>query len=471
MSPINKTDPISAAAAVRPTERQIKWQDTEFYGMIFFGMNTFTGARTGTGAEGEKTFFPLDLDTDEWAQVASDARMRGLILTAKYYDGFCNWQTKTTGHSVAGSDWEDGKGDLVRMCAESARRAGLKFGLYYPIWDMHEPSFKDPDGSFNDYIAAQLEELLTNYGAIFELFLDDRCDHVVNFKVDYGRIYRLVRELQPDCAITFRGPDGRYVGNSHGVTRKAEWSVVPANYTYLENGGVPDSVRRKKQGAMELDIGSSKFIKKENSFAWAPCEVFWPMRAHLFYKNDDEYTVKTKDKILDIYERSVGGNANLCIAMCPDRRGRFHENDRQILTATGRDLNLIYSSNMLRVPEILKSLTASSEAGDMYKAGGLLKPSASWRPAPGDKKPEITVLLNNPEPFEKIVLCENIALGEHIEEFEIYLLTKGKWKKAYEGANVGHKRIVPFKTTRTEGIKIVITKYREFIELTRLQVT
>ena len=465
------TDSISAAAAVRPTARQLKWQSIEFYGMVFYGMNTFTGAKTGTGAEGEKTFFPIDLDTDEWAQTMADADMRGMILTAKYYDGFCNWQTKTTTHSVAGSDWEDGKGDLVGMCAESARKAGLKFGLYYPVWDMHEPSFKDPSGSFNDFMAAQLKELLTNYGTIFELFLDDRCDHLVNFTVDYGRIYKLVRELQPDCAITFRGPDGRYLGNSRGVTRKSEWSVVPANYTYSENGGVPDSVRRKKYGEMELDIGSAKSIKKERSFAWAPCEVFWPMRSHLFYKNDDEYTVKTKDKILEMYDRSVGGNANLCMALAPDRRGRFHDSDKQILTATGRELHLIYSSNMLVVPGLLKSLTASTEADEVHKAGNLLRPTGSWRPAGNDKKPEITVELNSEEPFEKIVLCENIALGEHIEEFEVYLTVKGKWKKIYEGTNVGHKRIVPVKATRTEGIKIIITKYREFVELARLQVT
>ncbi|MCR5783490.1 MAG: alpha-L-fucosidase [Clostridia bacterium] len=464
------TNSIQTAANVRPTKRQMTWQDTEYYGMIFYGINTFTAREIGTGAEGAKTFFPLELDTDDWAQVIADADMKGMILTAKHYDGFCNWQTKTTDYSVAGSDWEDGKGDLVRLCAESARRHGLKFGLYYPIWDMHEPSFKKTDGSFNDFIIAQLTELLTEYGHIFELYLDDRCNHLINFSIDYARIYALVRKLQPDCAITFRGPDARYLGNARGVTRKAEWSVVPANYSYTEDGSVPASVRRRKEGEMELDIGSAKAIKKETAFAWAPCEVFWPMRSHLFYRNDDEYTVKTKDKILDVYLRTVGANANLCIALAPDRNGKFHETDAKILAATGKDLHITYASNILTDTSVVESIKASTEAGGMYSVKELTSPVGSWRAADGDKRPEITVLFKEEELFDKVVLCENIANGEHIEEFEVSLKQKGKWKKVYEGTNVGHKRIVPLRTGKSEGVRIVIKKYREFVELKSLQI-
>ena len=455
------------AADTRPTERQLKWQDMEFYAIIYYGMNTFTGKEIGDGFTVPETFCPENIDTDEWAETIKLAGMKGIVLTAKHYDGFCNWPTQTTDYSVASSNWLGGKGDLIKTVSESARKFGLKFGLYIPVWDRHEKSFKDSSGSYNKFFMAQLLELITNYGELFTIVLDDRCDDVMRFDFDYSSVYKAIRERQPNCAVVFRGPDGRWVGNSRGVTRAAEWSAVPASYGFNEDGTIPYSKIKKKDGQMETDIGSGKAIRRETDFIWAPCEVNYPMRPHWFHKKDDDMLSKTKDKLLNIYYRTVGNNSNLMLGIAPNKKGKLHETDIQILKSTGHDLEIIFGYNLINDGEV----TASSELSGIYKIKNLTADNESfWSPSQSDKKPELIIKFDKPEMFDKIILKEHIRNGEHVEKFTIFINVKNKWKKYSGGTVIGHKKICAEKPAESDSIKIVFEKYRKNIEISFIQV-
>ena len=215
--------------AVRPSERQIAYEDLEFTGFLHFTVNTFTGREWGDGTEREEIFDPAELDASQWARTLKAAGMKGVILTCKHHDGFCLWPSRYTAHSVASSKYKGGKGDIVRELSDACRTYGLRFGVYLSPWDRNCALYGQGK-AYDDYFVNQLTELLTNYGKIFCVWFDGACGEGPNGKkqvYDWDRYFRTIRELQPEAVISVCGPDVRWCGNEAGDTREAEWSVVP----------------------------------------------------------------------------------------------------------------------------------------------------------------------------------------------------------------------------------------------------
>ena len=135
------------------------------YGMfVHFGMNTFIEQEWSEGKVPALTYAPDDLDCDQWVRVARDAGFRYVLLVTKHHDGFCLWDSQYTEYDVASSG---NKTDVVGAVARACKKYGLEFGIYYSLWDRHEPTYTCGDFTkYVDFMCGQLTELMTNYGDI-----------------------------------------------------------------------------------------------------------------------------------------------------------------------------------------------------------------------------------------------------------------------------------------------------------------
>lgn len=462
--------PYEIAAEIKPSARQIEWQKTELYGFINFGLATIVNREWTDGDIDPVNFVPEEFDAAEWVQFFKDAGFKGMVLNVKHHDGFCLWYSQHTDYTVeASTDWDVPTRDIVQMLSDECREQGLKFGISISPLDRHEESYGSGK-EYNEYFKALLREVLTKYGDIFYVRFDGAAEPGEDGNVqeyDWQGYYDVVRECQPGAVIALVGPDVRWYGNEWGVLREDEWSVVPERhsiYSAFERAKDTSRKARKRNKEFELDLGSRKAIKKESEFIWYPCEVSMSIRDRWYYHKEDEYSAKTKDRLHKLYLQTVGKNCCFMLGVPPMKNGKFSEMETQILKAFGLDIKRAYAYKVSGNAQI----EATSSLSDKYSVNNLLNDdeSLTWRPSDNDTEPEITIALPKKDMFDKVCIMENIANGQHIEGYEIYIDEgTGKFKKVGEGGIVGYKRIHKITPVEVTRVKVKITSYRGKLEL------
>lgn len=451
-------DIVRKAANVVPTPRQLRWQGLELTGFFHFGINTFTGREWGDGKEDPNLFNPTQLDAVQWVRAAKDAGIKQVILTAKHHDGFCLWPTKTTEHSVKNSPWKGGKGDVVKEVAEACKKEKIGFGIYLSPWDRNASVYGTDE--YNTFFVSQLTELLTNYGRIDEVWFDGANGEGPNGKkqvYDFGRWYKLIRELQPQAVIAIMGPDVRWVGTETGYGREQEWSVVPADN--LDPQAVSENSQKgvafKPQGDMRGDdLGSREKISKAKGLVWYPAETDVSIRPGWFYHEQEDDKVKSPEKLLDIYFSSVGRNGVLLLNIPPDKRGLVHENDVKNLLAWKQLRDGIFGVNLA------KGATLRAENGTNVKAIVDGKDDTHFTTTGTDTTATIELGFKSMQTFNVLALQENIREGQRIEKFALDYWDGKEWKKATEGTTVGYKRLLQFEPVSTDKVRLQILSSR-----------
>ncbi|WP_339239069.1 alpha-L-fucosidase [Paenibacillus sp. FSL R5-0517] len=466
---------IKSAAEVSPSERQLRWQEMEFYAFIHFTVNTFTDREWGTGQEDPLIFNPSELSAAQWVQACKAAGMKGLILTCKHHDGFCLWPSEFTAHTVAASPWRNGAGDLVQEVADACREGGLKFGVYLSPWDRHEESYGDSE-RYNQFFLHQLRELLTNYGDIFCVWFDGACGEGPNGKrqiYDWDAYYALIRELQPEAVISVCGPDVRWCGNEAGHTRESEWSVVPAHMQDNEkiqeqSQQVDDGEFATRIDTQDRDLGSREVIRSQGEqLIWYPAEVNTSIRPGWFYHASEDDQVKTLEELLAVYYGAVGGNATFLLNLPPDTRGLIHERDVERLQELGDSLRAIFQENLA-----LQALVKASETMDEQHAASEVlteRRDTYWCPHEGTEQAWIELDLQEETTFDRVVLMEHIETGQRIERFTLESQrADGGWEAFYTGTVVGYKRICCFPQVTLRSMRLTIHESRWYPTLSGL---
>lgn len=430
-----------------PNERQIAWQELQYYGFVHFNMNTFSDREWGFGDEKPEQFNPTALDARQWARIAKEAGMKGLIITAKHHDGFVIWPSKYTEHSVKNSPWRDGKGDLIQEFVDACREYGLKVGIYYSPWDRNHPDYGKPE--YITYMRNQLTELLTNYGEIYEVWFDGANGGTGWYgganeerKVDKFSYYdwpttiELVRTLQPSAMLfSDAGPDVRWVGNEHGFAYETTWSNLMRDSVYA---GMPDFDRWA--------------TGQENGTHWVPAESDVSIRPGWYYHAYEDHKVKTLPELMEIYYKSIGQNSSLLINFPVDTRGLIHEKDQEAILKMAAKVKEDFALNLAKDA----SFTASTDRGKSYTADLLHDGDFNtyWTTPDGQLQASVEMDFGKTVSFNRLLIQEFVNLGQRVKAFSLEKEVNGNWDKIAEGTTIGYKRILRFADTEAQKIRI-----------------
>ncbi|WP_444338567.1 alpha-L-fucosidase [Phocaeicola plebeius] len=439
-----------------PEPKQVEWQQMETYAFIHFGLNTFNDREWGYGDTDPKTFNPTNLDCEQWAQTLVKAGMKGVILTAKHHDGFCLWPFEGTDYSVKNSPWKNGQGNVVKELSEACKKYGLKFAVYLSPWDRHQANYGTPE--YLPYFYAQLHDLLTNYGPVFEVWFDganggdgwyggakdirtiDRKNYY-----NYPRIYEMLDSIQPQAIIfSDGGPGCRWVGNEKGFAGATNWS-------FLRKGEVHPGYDK----SYELQYGHP------DGNQWVPAECDVSIRPGWFYHPEEDDRVKSPDQLVDLYYRSVGHNATLLLNFPVDRRGLIHPVDSANAVRFHEMIQQQLKTNLVAgmTPKV------SNERGGDFVASALTDDNFDtyWATEDGVTTADIEFSFDTPTRMNRMMLQEYIPLGQRVKAFVVEYLDKDTWlpvKLNEETTTIGYKRLLRFETVETKGIRIRITDAR-----------
>ncbi|MDY2655280.1 MULTISPECIES: alpha-L-fucosidase [Eisenbergiella] len=69
-----------------------------------------------------------------------------------------------------------------------------------------------------------------------------------------------------------------------------------------------------------MDIGSREFIQQYDELIWYPAEVDVSIRPSWGYMKGEAEKLHSLDTLINMYEKAVGGNANLLLNVPPTQR-------------------------------------------------------------------------------------------------------------------------------------------------------
>jgi len=395
---------MNADSLAKPTPQQLKWADMEVGMFIHFAPNTWQDKEGDDLSTPLSQINPTKLDTDQWAQAAKNMGAKYIVFVAKHVGGFCMWQTATTDYSIKNTPWKCGKGDVVADLAKSCTKFGLALGFYISPRSDHDGAglggfIEDPtkQKTYTEKYRKQIEELLTGYGPVFEVWFDGNTRLPVEDLIDkYAK-----------KSICFQGPRAsiRWVGNEDGVAPYPTWN----------------SVHRTK-GASGESVGADGDPAGDQ---WMPAEVDVSIRRpYWFWSTTNHTSLLTKDQLLSIYYRSVGRSANLLLNVTPNKDGLIPTQDFERIEEFGDEVRKRFG----------KPVAQTSGKGALVEL---------------DLKGK---------QIDHIVVMEDIKQGERVLAYTIEGRNGNSWRKVDEGTAIGHKRIIAVAPAAYDSIRLKIDK-------------
>lgn len=431
-NPDNEPAPVHPV----PSNRQLLWNETEFYAFFHFGMNTFTGQEWGYGNESESRFAPTSApNPEQWLAACKAAGMKGGIAVVKHHDGFCLWPTATTTHNITLSGNENGRAtNIPRDFSAAAEKLGMKYGFYVSPWDRNSAYWGDGTNNYvNNVFLPQCEEL-AKYGANqFEMWFDgatggggyyggsSNTNRTIPSADKYYNIPNLrwrVHQIQPNCVMWGVGGEARWIGNEAGWAGETCWSY---------GDGTSGNENSWKWFAGESDA-------KASTSGW-------------FWHNDND--VRSLDELWKFYLETVGRNATLILNFPPNQSGNLPQGYVTRLQEFGQRLRDRLGNDLALRAKAEVSETRAAGKNRNYEASNLIDGDKDTYWAPEDETIQTTITLSweSVQNIHYVALQEYIKKGQRIKAFKIETSLDGLNYSKQGGdiatTTVGYKRIIP----------------------------
>ncbi|MBE6896937.1 MAG: hypothetical protein E7477_07540 [Ruminococcaceae bacterium] len=426
----------------KPTKQQLEWADMELGVLIHYCMEIYNPEFRGYKTAAVRTELPpsimnpTKLDTDQWIAAAHAMGAKYAVLVANHCTGFSLWQTKVNDYSCASMAWKDGKGDILADFIKSCEKYGLTPGIYYSTgcngyYDIDDSRAMDYKSDFyREYVKnveAQVKELWSEYGELFEIWFDGG---VIPVEKGGPNLVPILQKYQPN-AICFQGPkeyahNVRWVGNEDGLAPENCWATT--------NNG-----EAAYDGTFDCEAAG---VGDPNGKYWWPAETDMPNRTHRAFgggwawRAGEEKEIFTPEQLLDCYIRSVGRNSNLLMGMAISVDGDFQ--DTKQFEEFGKLIKETFGKPIVSVDGEKDHLTVDS----------------------------VSLAVSKPTEINYISIMEDISDGQNIRQFDIFL----DGELFYSGECIGHKRIIPVKGKKASQVLLKINKYVDMPTIRKFEI-
>jgi alpha-L-fucosidase len=442
-----------------PTAAQAAYQHTEMTAFLHFGLDTFDGTEQGNTSDTPALFNPTNLDATQWVQSLKNAGFKQAMLVAKHSIGFCLWPSKYTEYSVKNSPWMGGKGDVVRLFTDAMHAAGMRVGLYYGPWDQKYPSTK---ADYGTYFKNQLTELLSDYGPIYELWLDGHFapgSPGYAATVDWKEVFQLAHQLQPNIVVEAGPelaqqsaaenppgyPDVQWIGNESGNSSRTV-SSLNDRYCYGKNLWCPN----------EADTSDNH----GSTWFWHP-----------------GHSPMSVGEMQSTFFNTVGMNATLNYNVPPAQTGQFDAADVTLLQQFGTWYSSTFKTNLAKQQPATADSTWAT-AG--FEAGKALDDDICtyWAAASGKTSGRLEVTPASALTINVISIREPIEIGERVTKYHIELKQNGTWNTSptdasgtrIQGTVIGQRQLWQLKSTKADAVALVIDSARNVPAIAELSV-
>jgi len=260
----------------------------------------------------------------------------------------------------------------------------------------------DPEkqAQYKKIFRQQLTEVYSQYGTPMEVWFDG------SVRKDIVDLTDILQEHVPR-AMVFNSPWAtiRWVGNEDGITPYPAWSSVSREAAL---SGVSETKDSDPEGA-----------------TWLPIEADARLRAGWFWSSTGEDTIKSVDKLMEMYYQSVGHGAVLLLNVTPDTTGQIPEADARRAAEFGAEIT--------------------------HRFG-------VWIARTSGRGPVVELALDGPTVIDHVITMEDIRHGERVRKYVVEGLVNDQWQPLASGTLIGHKKIDRFEPLEVSQVRLRATE-------------